>query len=619
MVSTDPRTERTAIDREVENMTVLDVLARHAAERGNQPALSWRDDGKWKTLSWRDYREAVRALAAGLVELGVTKGEIVLIMARNRPEHLIADLGILHAGAVPATLYNTLSPDQIAYIANHSEARVAIVEGRDFMERFEKIKPELPHLEHVVLIDDAPDYAHLGWTRSWEALRDRGAELVHEHTADIDARASSLRPEDPATIIYTSGTTGEPKGVVITHHNALWTSASVARIIEWPPGWRYLSYLPLAHSLERLAGHYLTMWTQGCIFFCPNILEVFEYVPEVRPYIFVAVPRLYEKLEAGIVAKVGEEPNERKRKIARRALEIAPEIARRRRSGEGVPLRLRAQHEVFSKLVYSKIIRSLGLEGCRLALTGAAPMSVDVIDFFVGMGLPLLEGYGLSESTAPATLNLPEAAKPGTVGPPLAGVEVRLADDGELLIRGGNVAPGYFRDPDGTAQTFDREGWLHSGDIAQIDGDGFVTIVDRKKELIITSGGKNVAPTAVEGLLKRHPLISQACAVGDGKPFVGALIVLDGDVAPSWARDNGIAFSDLASFSREEAVQREVDAAVRKANERLSRVEQVKRFKILDREWTPDGNELTATLKLKRRVIYDKYATAIDELYSQQP
>jgi long-chain acyl-CoA synthetase len=608
--------EKASIDQEVAGKTLCDVLLRNAERFGDQPALSWKTDGVWTTLTWRQYREAVKRATMGLRALGVGPGDFVAIMARNRHEHLIADYAAIHAGATPVSMYNTLAPEQIAYIADHCGAKIAIVEDLGFFERWEKVRADLPALERVILLEGAEAFADSGWVVGRSALIEDGAKELERDPEAFERSWKAVTPETPATLIYTSGTTGPPKGVVISHYNVLWTAASLDRNGQFPTGMKAISYLPLAHALERLATHWVSSWKAAHVFLCPEVLQVFDYVPEVRPNAFAGVPRLWEKLQAGLVAAVAAEPNERKRRIGRRALSVGQAAARLEREGAAVPMGLRTQRAVFERLVYSKVRRRLGLDQCDLPVSGAAPIAVDTLDFFAGIGLPIFEGYGMTEDSGPATVNTRSFHRPGTVGRPMPGVEVKLADDGELLIRGGNVAVGYHKEPVKTAETFDADGWLHTGDIATIDADGFVSIVDRKKELIITSGGKNISPANLEALLKRHPLVGQACVIGDAKPYLVALIVLDGDVAPAWAARNGVAFKGLAAFSKEQRVVAEIQHAVDDANQHVSNVESIRRFEVLPFEWTVDSEELTPTLKLKRRVVSTKYAEEIERLYA---
>src|SRR6266498_2967633 len=604
MRGADVAAERAAIDAQVKGQTLCTILERNARVHGELPALAWKQGSAWQQLDWRQYRERVAEAAMGLEALGVGRGDFVAIMARNRPEHLIADLAAAHLGATPVSLYNTLAPEQIAYIAEHCEAKVAVVEGRDFMERWEKVRAELPALRYAVLLEDAGDFADYGWVRSWEELLAGGRQALAAGRERFDAAWKQARPEDLATVLYTSGTTGPPKGVMTTHYNAIWTSASIDRWADdprWVPGTKYVSYLPLAHSLERLSGHYVGLWKPSCVYFCADLNSIIQILPEVRPFSFVAVPRLWEKAQAGIMAALAAEPNQRRRKLALGAIETGRRVVRLEQAGKPVPLGLRLRRALFDRLVYAKVRERIGLDQCHVTFSGAAPLADDVMEFFLALGVPLREGYGLTESTAPATLNLRDRLKVGTVGPPLPGVEIRLAPDGELLLRGGNIAAGYYKDPEQTAATFDPDGWLRTGDVAEADAEGWVRIVDRKKELIITAGGENISPSNLENLLKGHPLIAQVCVVGDRKPYPAALIVIDSEVAPGWAARHGVPYERLERFAAHERVHGEIERAVAAVNQRVARAEQVKRFTILPTEWTVDGDELTPTLKLKRR------------------
>ena len=613
----DAAAVRASIDSEVAGKTLCHVLDRNVQEHGDRPALSWREGGSWRSMTWREYRDRVAEVTMGLKSLGLERGAFGAIMARNRPEHLISDLALVHAGATPVSLYNTLAPEQIHYIADHCGAKLAIVEDRDFMERWEKVKPELPALEYVVMLEDAGEFADYEWVLSWDEIVDRGRKaLADGGRAEFEESWKQVQPDDPATLIYTSGTTGPPKGTVTTNYNVLWTAASLNRLLEYEPSMKYVSYLPLAHSAERTATHYVGMWVKSWVHFWADLRTVFDGVAEVRPASFLGVPRVWEKLQAGIVAKLSAETDDRKRKIALRALEAGRSAERFEAERGSAPLSLRLQRSLFEKLVYSKIRHTVGLDQCRLPVTGAAPIARETHEFFSAIGLPLIEMYGLTESTAPAIINTPAIRKVGTVGKAMPGVELKLLDDGELLMRGGNITTtGYYKEPAQSTETFDDEGWLHTGDVAIIDDEGFVKIIDRKKELIITAGGKNVAPSNLEGLLKQHPLVDQACVIGDRKPYISALMVMDAEVAPVWAADNGIEFTTVEEFSRNERVVAAVQEAVDNANQHVSNVEQVKRFTILPTEWTPDSDELTPSLKLKRRVIHEKYEREIDNLY----
>ncbi len=611
----DPKAVRAEIDAQVAGMTLCDVLARNASLYGDRPALSWKADGAWTTLTWRGYRGAVRRAAMGLRALGVGPGDFVAIMTRNRPEHLITDHAAMHLGATPVSIYNTSAPEQIAYIAGHCAAKVAVVEDAGYFERWEKVKPDLPALERVVLLEDEHEFADREWVCGRGAIDEEGEREAERDPEAFDRSWRAVTPETPATLIYTSGTTGPPKGVVISHHNVLWTAASLDRGGRYPTGMRVISYLPLAHALERLASHWVSAWKATHVFFCPEIMDIFNYMPEVRPQAFAGVPRLWEKLEAGILAAVEADANPRRRSIGRQAFDVARRTAELKRQERSVPLGLLARRATFDRLVYAKVRKRLGLDACEIAVSGAAPISVRTLDFFAGIGIPIAEGYGMTEDSGPATVNTLDAHRAGTVGRPMPGVEIRLADDGEVLIRGGNVAAGYYKDPERTAATFDPGGWLHTGDIGEIDADGFLRIVDRKKELIITAGGKNISPSNLESLLKRHPLVGEACAIGDGRPYVVALVTLDGEAAQRWAAQHGVTFTDLAELSREPQLVAEIGRAVDDANEHVSHAEAIKRFFVVPREWDIAGEELTPTLKLKRRVIATKYVEDVERLY----
>jgi long-chain acyl-CoA synthetase len=606
--------ERRQIEQKSKGRTLCDLLAEHAAGHGDAPAMSWKRDGAWQTLSWREYRERVAEVAMGLAGLGVGKGDFVAIMATNRPEHVLADQGAVHAGATPTSFYFTLAPEQIQYVAGHCEAKVAVLEDRDMLKRWQDIRDGLPGLQYLVVLDGAQDGDGPG-VLGWDELVGRGRDALAADRSAFEELRGRVGPEDNATLLYTSGTTGPPKGVLLTHHNLLFECTALDRLTGLSPEGSSVSYLPLAHIAERVLSIYGPLTMRTHIWFCPEPTQTVEYVREARPTLFFGVPRVWEKVRAGIQAKLAAEENERKRRIAQRAVETGLEVVRRTQRGERVPVALRARHAVLERLVLAKIRQAIGLDRCSFASSAASPLAVDVAEFFAALGLPLVEVYGMTETTGVATGNRPGKVKIGTVGPALAGVEVRLADDGEVLVQGPVNTPGYFRQPAATAQLIDSEGWLHTGDVGELDDDGYLKIVDRKKELIITSSGKNLSPANIEGLLKEHPLIGQVLVYGDDRPYVVALIVLDHELAPGWAARNGLAGDDLAALAAHEQVLAEVQLAVDAANQRLARIEQVKRFEILPVEWTAESEELTPTLKLRRRIIHAKYAERIEALY----
>jgi long-chain acyl-CoA synthetase len=602
--------EREAIDAEVEGKTIVDFLDQNAERSGDQPAIHYKD-GDWKNLTWREYRQAVHEAAAGLQDLGVGEDEFVAIMAGNRPEHVIADYAAIHSGATAVTIYSTLTAPQIQYIADNCKATVAILEDLEFMKRWEEIRSELPNLRYVVLLSGAENYDTAEWVLSWDELLMRGKKRLIEDPDAVKRTADAITPDTLATLIYTSGTTGTPKGVMISQRNVVWTVECLRRAADLDLGPRMVSYLPLAHIAERLATHYLATYMAGQVWYCPNLAGVLEYIQEARPTVFVGVPRVYEKFHSRLLARFAETHG-----IKKMLLDQALASNRKRVLAEQDGKSGSAMARVLDSIVLSKVREQLGMDQVDIAITSAAPINPDLILFFQTLGIPLCELYGLSETTGPATTNLPEAFRIGSAGKALPGVEVRLADDDELLIRGGMITEGYHKLPVDTVETFDAEGWLHSGDLARIDDEGYVWIVGRKKEIIITAGGKNIAPAKLETVLGNHPLISKACMVGDGRKFLAMIIAIDHEEAPAWAEAHGLVYEDLAAFSKLPEVRAEVERAVEEANHGVSSVEQVKKWIIVPDEWTPDSGEVTPSLKLKRKVVLDKYSEDIEGLYA---
>jgi long-chain acyl-CoA synthetase len=602
--------EREAIDAEVEGKTIVDFLDQNAERSGDQPAIHYKD-GDWKNLTWREYRQAVHEAAAGLQDLGVGEDEFVAIMAGNRPEHVIADYAAIHSGATAVTIYSTLTAPQIQYIADNCKATVAILEDLEFMKRWEEIRSELPNLRYVVLLSGAENYDTAEWVLSWDELLMRGKKRLIEDPDAVKRTADAITPDTLATLIYTSGTTGTPKGVMISQRNVVWTVECLRRAADLDLGPRMVSYLPLAHIAERLATHYLATYMAGQVWYCPNLAGVLEYIQEARPTVFVGVPRVYEKFHSRLLARFAETHG-----IKKILLDQALATNRKRVLAEQDGKSGSAMARVLDSIVLSKVREQLGMDQVDIAITSAAPINPDLILFFQTLGIPLCELYGLSETTGPATTNLPEAFRIGSAGKALPGVEVRLADDDELLIRGGMITEGYHKLPVDTVETFDAEGWLHSGDLARIDDEGYVWIVGRKKEIIITAGGKNIAPAKLETVLGNHPLISKACMVGDGRKFLAMIIAIDHEEAPAWAEAHGLVYEDLAAFSKLPEVRAEVERAVEEANLGVSSVEQVKKWIIVPDEWTPDSGEVTPSLKLKRKVVLDKYSEDIEGLYA---
>jgi len=591
---------------EVEGRTVPLLFAETVAARSDQTALRWKSpSGDWSSWTWAEYADRACRFAAGLLQLGVSRGDRVVIMMRNRPEFHVADMGAMLIGATPISIYNSSSPDQVRYLVGHSESEVAVVEDIAFLERIQRVRAELPDLEHVVILDDPHHLA--------DAADHRFADLLATTPVELDAAVHVAQPDDLATIVYTSGTTGPPKGAMLTHLNLAWLEASSRRIIPVElPGARFVSYLPMAHILERLLSHYMHVAHGTEVTTCPDTTMLAAYLGEVRPKVFVGVPRVWEKLNSGIMAMAGADPD--RRADFERALALGRAKDEARLAGRDLDPDTQAAWEKAEAEALGLVRMLVGLDQCEVAVTGAAPIAPETFWFFRSLGIPLSEGYGMTESSGVITSEYSDP-RPGSVGRAMPGVEIHIAEDGEVLARGANVFPGYLKDPERTADTVDEEGWLHTGDIGELDDDGYLHIVDRKKELIITAGGKNISPANLEAALKEHPIIGQAAVIGDSRPFLTALLVLDPDMAPGWAASRGIEDTSLAALASQPDVREEVDRFVSEANARFSRVEQIKRYAILGAEWEPDSVELTPTMKLKRRGIAEKHADTIESLY----
>jgi long-subunit acyl-CoA synthetase (AMP-forming) len=580
-VTAAQRTERPA---GLDASTLAEAFQRTAAAHPDRLALRLKDEPF--SMSWGEYADKVRRVAAGLAGLGLERGQAMGLMLTNRPDFHWFDAGALHLGATPFSIYNTYAPHQIQYQLADAGARIVVTE-QAFVDRLEGLEG----IEHLIVVDD-------GGTE----------EVESQASADFDFEGAwrAVQPDDVLTLIYTSGTTGPPKGVQLTHRNLVSAVQGYDDVIAFPADGRVISWLPMAHIAERACSHYLPMMLGFTTTCCADPRQVVAYLPEVKPTWFFAVPRIFEKLKAAIEAGMAAEEDEERRGATRRALELGLEKVRLEQAGEPVPEQLAQEYAKADEEVFSNLRKMLGLEQIESINVGAAPTPREVIEFFHAIGVPLAELWGMSETTGYGACNPPDKIKIGTVGPPAPGVEIKLADDGEVLIRGPVITPGYRNHPEQTAEAIDADGWLHTGDVGEFDEDGYLKIVDRKKELIINAAGKNMSPANIEAKVKTaSPVIGQAIAIGDARPFNVALITLDPDVAPAYARQHG-----------EEGLMAEVERGVAEANEQLARVEQIKKFKVLRDEWQPGGEELTPTMKLKRKPIHQKYAKEIEELYA---
>ena len=602
MTTTAAPDTTTGAELAVEPAHAVDWLLANARDRGGQSALRWKDGEDWRTTTWAEHADRVARAAAGLRALGVGAGDRVVLLLRNRPEFHVVDLAVLALRATAVSIYNSSSPEQVAYLVGHCRAKVVVVE-QDLLPRVEEVRDQLPSLEHVVVVGTGGDSTY--------------EELLAAEGLDLDAAAAAVQQDDLATVIYTSGTTGPPKGVMIDHRNVLHQVAAVDMLwqTELPGGEqeRRLSFLPMAHIAERVTTHYAAVH-RGCeVTTCPDLTQLGAYLTATRPHVVFGPPRVWEKLKAGIEAAVGSQGEEANQRFAF-GLDVGKQVAAKRAADEPLPDDLAQLWQLVDEK-FAGVRGLVGLDAAQFAVTGAAPIPVEVIEFFRGLGVPFAEVYGMSENTGAMTLDV-HRVKPGTVGRAIPGVQLRIAADGEVLCRGDIVFRGYLDDPERTKEALGEDGWLHTGDIGVLDEEGYLRIVDRKKELIITAGGKNISPANLEAALKTIPLVGQVCVIGDGRPYLSALLILDPDAAPAWAARNGKQGLDLAALAADEDVVAQVGEQVEAVNARFSQVEKVKRFALLGEEWLPDTEVLTPTMKLKRRGVHERYADVIEGLYA---
>ena len=599
------------IDQLVAGQTVANQFLATVQRHGDRTALRWRnDDDSWGSCTWSEYATQVGQVAAGLAAMGVGKGDRVVLMMRNIWQFHVADVAAYFLGATPVSIYNSSAPDQVEYLVNHCEASYGIVEDAGFLAKFQAVRDQLTTLKGLAIVKD-PDGSVGSEIVHWDTLYSHGS-------IDLEAAADAAQPDDLATLIYTSGTTGPPKAVMISHHNIAWQVESLRQCITQHPefqgelaGKKLVSYLPMAHIAERMVSHYQGVFLGYEVTTCPEPTLIAEYLREVHPNVVFGVPRVWEKIYGGVSAALAADPDRK----AQFDDGVAAATAIESKIDWGTATEEEQGTWAFLQDVFATVRGLIGLDECELAITGAAPIPAELLAWFRAIGVPLAEVYGMSENTGAMTFT-PIHVKPGTVGPALPGAEVVIADDGEVLCRGGLVFGGYLNDPEKTADALDDEGWLHSGDIGVIDEDGYLKIVDRKKELIITAGGKNISPANLEAALKMIPLVGQACAIGDQRPFVSALVVLDPDVAPSWATAQGLDTTDLTELATHPEVVAAIEAGLEEVMAEFNNAERVKKVKILADEWLPDSELLTPTSKLKRRGIHATYSAEIEGLYT---
>jgi long-subunit acyl-CoA synthetase (AMP-forming) len=586
-------------------MTVPQVLERAAREHASAPALRAKRTGAWQAVTWAEYHRQARQAARGLMALGLQRGQGVVIMGYNRPEWFLADVGAILAGGLPAGIYQTSTAEQCRYIAEHAEAAVAVVENARYLELFLEVRAGLPRLRAIVLMEGASDREGV---LSWTQLLERGDAVAE---AELDARIAAQSEGECATLIYTSGTTGTPKAVMLSHRNLVWTAKAIVDTVDVRPGDVILSYLPLSHVAEQVLSLHASMAAGAECAFAESLEALPQNLREVRPSFFFGVPRVWEKMQAAMQA-AGAQASPLRRKLVAWAKRqgLAGGYAEQR----GTPRPF--LYGLARRLVFDRVRVRLGLDRARLCAVSAAPIGVPTLEFFLSLGIPVLEVYGMSECTGPTTSSVPGAYHTGSAGRALPGTELKLAADGEILMRGPHVCLGYFKDPEATRETIDAEGWLHSGDVGELDTDGYLRVTDRKKELLITSGGKNVAPQPIETRLRAIPGIGHAVALGDRRNYITALLTLDRVRLADVAQRAGSPARDADAAACCPLLRAFLEVEVETVNRSLARYETVRRFEVLAQEFTIDGGELTPTLKLRRRVVYQKYAEAIERLYA---
>jgi long-subunit acyl-CoA synthetase (AMP-forming) len=584
--------------------TVTQVLEQTTAQYEQLAAMRVKRGGTWQTITWSEYRQQVMWAARGFIELGLEPNQGVVIMGYNQPEWYFSDLAAIAAQGVPAGIYSTSTDEQCHYIADHAEAAVAVVENQDYLEKLLRIRDGLPCLKGIVLMKGTSDVRGV---HGWDQLLELGRQASEEQ---LRQRIEAQRSGDVCTLIYTSGTTGPPKAVMLSHRNMVWTARQLVESLDVGPQDNRVSYLPLSHIAEQMVSLHGPLTAGCCTWFAESFDRLGENLREARPTIFFAVPRVWEKIQEAMRA-AGAESSILKRGIVAWARRIGLESGYAEEQGHAKPL----LYPVARKLVFSQVRRRLGLDRARLCLSSAAPISLETLEFFLSLGIPILELYGLSECTGPATLSLPHRHKTGSAGAALRGAELEVASDSEVLIRGPHVFLGYYKDEEATKNALDEAGWLHSGDIGELDEQGFLRVTDRKKELLVTSWGKNVAPQPLELKLKQIPVVSQAVVVGDRRNYLGALVTLDCSRIDAEAKAAGSPARDSKSAATCPIFRRHLEQQVAHVNESQARYETIKRFVILPEDLSIAGGELTPTLKVKRRVICEKYAKEIEELY----
>jgi long-chain acyl-CoA synthetase len=599
------------------NETLLTYFYKNMIEHPNRVALREKEYGLWKDITWAQYGEKVRQVAMGLIALGLRKGECVSIISENRPEWVYSDFGIMASGGVTTGIYTTNSAEQCCYIVNNSESRFYIAENEEQFDKVLRFRKDTPKLERIIVIDmEGLKRYHDPMLMSFDELLRKGREFEEKNPGLFEKRMAEIKPSDMALLIYTSGTTGPPKGAMLTHANLLFMSEAMVSAIPILDSDETLSFLPLCHIFEQLFTVMINVRYRTIVNFVESTDTLMENMKEISPTVVYGVPRIWEKYASAIMIRMSD-ATWFKRNIFRLAMGIGLKYASLRLNGEPTPIYLKIAYLIAYIMVFWKLKERLGFDRVKLAISGAAPISPDVLKFFNAIGIPMIEGYGQTEGTGVTTVTRLNNIKIGKVGQPLSGVEVKIAQDGEILVRSPGVFKGYFKNPEATAEVL-KEGWLYSGDIGELDENGFLKITDRKKDLIITAGGKNIAPQNIENQLKFSPYINDAVVIGDRRKYLVALIAIDEENVIKYAQDNKIQFGTYASLTQAPEIRQLIQKEVDKVNKTLAQVEQIKKFAIIPKKLYEEDGEVTPTMKVKRKFINEAYKEIIEKMYRSE-
>jgi long-chain acyl-CoA synthetase len=599
----------------IEFSTITEMFDKVMTKFGNEqrPMLMNKVAGQYREISFREYRRNVELFALGLASIGVTRGDKVAIIAENRPEWIVSDMAIASLGAVDVPIYPTLTPKQIEFIFNDSGVKVAIVSNIFQLNKIVKIKGDVKTLERVIIMTEKGEIAE-NYVLSFAKMYQLGEEFERGNPTYFNENLHKQKPSDLLTIIYTSGTTGNPKGVMLTHNNLVSNIKASAAVIPFGPDDVLLSFLPLCHSFERMAGYYTAMACGATVAYAESVETVRDNLLEIHPTIVTTVPRLFERIHSRIMKQLESAPPIR-RKIFNWAVDVGKEYARARRMGR-ISAGLKAKHAIASKLVYSKLKERTGGR-IKFFCSGGAALPKQLGEFFEAVGITIIEGYGLTETSPVLTVNRVDDYKFGTVGKAIPGVEIKIAEDGEILARGPNIMLGYYNNKQATEEVIDKQGWFHTGDVGMFDPEGHLMITDRKKHLFVSSGGKNIAPQPIESLFLESKFIDQFVLIGDARMFLTALIIPEFDLLKEYARMNGINFSSENDLVANPIIRKVYQEEIDRIQKDLPHFERVRRFELLSQTLTIENGEITPTMKVKRKVVEQKYSHLIEKLYEK--